>query len=1061
MLTSDQIAQQTQGGFPGVSDMSQAHSNGHDFGFTKQPVSNGGFGAVSALGAAGSGASGAADAITMGVMGAQFANWGATKMGSTALTGLAGSMGGAAYGGLGSMVAANPLALGLMTAGKAAQWTSQGLQRGMNSYNSAGNYMADKGFASGRGQGGFGYSFNDQSQLGGAISRMGQENAFVGYEDQEKLMQSFSGMGMEKGITNVGTLIEKFKEFSEVTEDVARAMGKTVHDVTGLVRDLKGQGFLSADEVKGTVTRMQVGSQYGLSSQDQMNTMNSFAAQGRGRGLLGRESATFGLNMSNMIGAGIKSGALDEQNLFSMTGTSNLADANKSLTNSIGNSFMGAMSKGGKLEPLIAGAMRVDKDGKVSLDKDILSRVESGDIDMDQLSVMAQKNNNLHKGVFKANRGRLSSELLGSDNAFGIVGGAMSSLTDKAMLTGDMDRDTAEELISQSVLGMDEQSSKALRELMDEKVAISGQKRKDMAQQIVSEAEREYEATHGLSGLSKNFSQKMNVLTHNQGLQDTGRSTKSWYERSKYQFKRGFDRVGDNAISTSSLGSVDGAIMDSISGGATTDLYAKRNALIDAANSGTQWAVRDQLGSAISDERKDELSANVYAPQENDSLGSFRGRMNRIDNMSRSESEWLLASKGTAQQRRDLRGEYRVMNKGVAGQGIGMIERWTSGEARALSEENGISIEEASSILSKDSTEDLGDAYAGKRGVQANMESRESDWGSIMTQLKSDDVETFVAGAYKAGGNIAMKMPRFIAAMWSAGEKDELSDMLRKGKGMSLIKRLTSEGNAREIDEEIEASLGEKDNQAEAYTLAAENLTAKYGEPVDAADVEAYARKMQLDVGGTSESRLKSGEYAGTIGLGKKANALAKDSTQRVAYAGIAKQLRKEKGGTALAVKLAAGGGYKAIYEKALAMQEEGDDGGDEGALGVLGMSRDDVAGLKGKTLAESEFGAERLKVITAVTGIGKDVQLEQTHIKKITAELNARDLWVKSQIKETTGAEFANGEAGSAAGNLFEGTKELNTSIRKTVQMIDELAYNVNVLTKKSNLPSPGDDES
>ena len=228
------------------------------------------FGHNSYLGGTLSGSGGMMGAAASGVAGA--GSLMSTGAGIAAL--MPSSMVGGALGGtLGGLLGLNPVSLGLMAGAAGVGAVGSSMNNGLRINGQVGQMLSAANFANPNAPNGFGFGFNDQSRMTNTIMGMGASNPFVGQQDQMQMLNQFQQMGLDKGVTSMGKMIEKFKEFSKTTEDVATQLGKTVTEVTGLVQNLRGSGFYSAAEVTGMSARMSASSSYGINMQQQQQMM--------------------------------------------------------------------------------------------------------------------------------------------------------------------------------------------------------------------------------------------------------------------------------------------------------------------------------------------------------------------------------------------------------------------------------------------------------------------------------------------------------------------------------------------------------------------------------------------------------------------------------------------------------------------------------------------------------------------------------------------------------------------------------------------------------------------
>ena len=239
-----------------------------------------------------------------------------TAAGVTGLLSMAG-IGGATMGGsVGALLGLNPLTVGLMGAGAGIGAIGGAMMQGSRVNSGVGNFLSQAQFANPMAPGGFGFSYGDQNRMTQAMLGMGGSNAFVNTQDQMQLLNQFQEMGLDKGVTSMGKMIEKFKEFSKTTEEVAMQLGKSVSEVAGVVGQLKGQGFYSAAEVQGQVRNMSSTAAYGVALTDQVALSGQMSQQARAMGMSGASGAALSTNLTHLLGAAQQGGMIDENRLL-------------------------------------------------------------------------------------------------------------------------------------------------------------------------------------------------------------------------------------------------------------------------------------------------------------------------------------------------------------------------------------------------------------------------------------------------------------------------------------------------------------------------------------------------------------------------------------------------------------------------------------------------------------------------------------------------------------------------------------------------------------------------
>lgn len=431
-------------------------------------------------------------------------------------------IGGSTVGGFaGSMLGLNPLSLGILAAAAPMGFAGGGMMHGNRMNAAVGGVLSQAGFANPIAPNGFGFGFGDQTRMAQQIIGMGAANPFVSAQDQSQLLSKFQQMGLDKGLTSMDKMMDKFKEFSKATEDVAVSLGKTVGEVTGIVQQLKGQGFYSASEVTGMTNRIAAGANYGLGFNQQMQMAAGMASTARGMGMTGQSGALVGTNLSQSLGAAFSIDNLDSNLAMDLTGTTNTADASVALGQRFGTSIMAQFNRGGKLSDLMSGLVKVGPNGNLVLDDKAIAAASSGALSINDIKNRGQNvlsNANL-KGKFANNQSQLASDLLSTNKGATAAFGLLKNIAGEEAASNGMDQEDVFVNLARTWGISSEREARLLYDFIEDLEETSSKRLMDDANYVAAQKRRAYlTRERSFAAVKQKVKHEMSMFTSNPAL---------------------------------------------------------------------------------------------------------------------------------------------------------------------------------------------------------------------------------------------------------------------------------------------------------------------------------------------------------------------------------------------------------------------------------------------------------------------------------------------------------------------------------------------------------------
>jgi len=430
------------------------------------------------------------------------------SVGGFARVGAAGVMGGAA-----AML--NPITLGAMavTQGLGSMYDGAKHQARFNSMMAANN-----GFASGTGIGGRGFSYGQMSGMMHMAHQIDKDDPFASMKDITGVMGRFNEFGMNQGVRDAEQISKKMKDMVTAVRSMAKTLGTTLEEASGVFGAMRGAGFYTGADILGNTRRMGVAKANGLSNQGFMEMQYGGANTTRGRGMGGQAGATAATNVYEELTAAQRMKVLSAEEMMDATGTGNAADAAKQMGLNVTGGLTSFYNDTGVGQAMLA-AIGQMKDGKFTggIDNDLVARLQSGEIDINNLVAQGQKRLGSRdaKLSFVTKNPDIAAGLMKSEGAGGATALMMKSIAGDKF--GDMDPENLVQLMSERLIGLDRKTAESMVKLMKESQKIRGEVQGDLQREFQQRAyEIDMRENRSLEGvLSKAKQQAYNMtLAH-------------------------------------------------------------------------------------------------------------------------------------------------------------------------------------------------------------------------------------------------------------------------------------------------------------------------------------------------------------------------------------------------------------------------------------------------------------------------------------------------------------------------------------------------------------------
>lgn len=307
---------------------------------------------------------------------------------------------------------------------------------------------------------GQGFTRDDSKMIGDQIRELSHlPEMMTSVGELTKVMGKLKGTGAMTGVKDIQEFSRRFKESLDTIKSLSKVMGTTLEDAEGFFAHSRGVGmFGRTDQVKNAlnvqftsgVTGMTQGQVMGL--QQQGAALATSVGGQRGQGARGIT------NLAQGIGLSLQSGNMREGLIEDMTGMGAEEGGIGAAAGMIHQGMVGLASGTSFGRAILAGATKFDKSGKaLGLDEDIVRRLNSGSMSIDQVKSRGMNLTDKQKISFTGRQGLLSSsfaEKLDPSALAGLLGN----------MTGNDDEKT-KLLLQRLVPGMNENAADLFMEL--------------------------------------------------------------------------------------------------------------------------------------------------------------------------------------------------------------------------------------------------------------------------------------------------------------------------------------------------------------------------------------------------------------------------------------------------------------------------------------------------------------------------------------------------------------------------------------------------------------------
>jgi hypothetical protein len=335
---------------------------------------------------------------------------------------MAGYGGMSARGIMGGLAGASfPLAAGAMAAQGVSSFVHGGHQQQMIS-----NQLSQFQFINPQSRTGMGFTRGDAAAVGDSIRQLAHvPEMLTSVEELTRMLPRMKQMGVMNGVRDVAEFAGRFKDTIKTIRDMSKWMGTTMEDASEFFAHSRSVGFIGKQAQVQNMMNVQFTSALTGMTQGEVLGMQQGGAQiSRQFGAKGRLGAEAVSNIAQKIQYGIERGTVNDELLNDVTGG---VGGEKGVGIAAQRMYANllSMSESPVSRLLLAGSLRRKEGGGFEVDKDIVGRINSRSISVDELRSRGMGLGNEAKMAFAGPEGKnLRAQLMGNVN----IGAFMKTL---------------------------------------------------------------------------------------------------------------------------------------------------------------------------------------------------------------------------------------------------------------------------------------------------------------------------------------------------------------------------------------------------------------------------------------------------------------------------------------------------------------------------------------------------------------------------------------------------------------------------------------------------------
>jgi hypothetical protein len=237
--------------------------------------------------------------------------------------------GGMLRAGLGGIGGAAARAVPMLALAQAAQYGVGQMVQGAQFQNQVGGFLQNQfRFVNPESRTGFGFTREQQGQIGGMVREMGHSDMMTGPQELLRVMKGGAQMGLFRAVQDVKEFKKRFTDMVGALKEVATTMNTTMEGAMPFFQQARGMGFWTPMDITRHAQQARAtAATTGMSVQQVQQQMSAGTQMARSVGAMGYQGAQGMATSMQVAGGMLRGGLVSEQQMAEAYGTTDMGQA--------------------------------------------------------------------------------------------------------------------------------------------------------------------------------------------------------------------------------------------------------------------------------------------------------------------------------------------------------------------------------------------------------------------------------------------------------------------------------------------------------------------------------------------------------------------------------------------------------------------------------------------------------------------------------------------------------------------------------------------------------------
>jgi len=237
--------------------------------------------------------------------------------------------GGMLRAGLGGIGGAAARAVPMLALAQAAQYGVGQMVQGAQFQNQVGGFLQNQfRFVNPESRTGFGFTREQQGQIGGMVREMGHSDMMTGPQELLRVMKGGAQMGLFRAVQDVKEFKKRFTDMVGALKEVATTMNTTMEGAMPFFQQARGMGFWTPMDITRHAQQARAtAATTGMTVAQTQQMMAGGAQMARSVGAMGYQGAQGMATSMQVAGGMLRGGLVSEQQMAEAYGTTDMGQA--------------------------------------------------------------------------------------------------------------------------------------------------------------------------------------------------------------------------------------------------------------------------------------------------------------------------------------------------------------------------------------------------------------------------------------------------------------------------------------------------------------------------------------------------------------------------------------------------------------------------------------------------------------------------------------------------------------------------------------------------------------